>query len=276
MNGKKLTRRTLHTDPFLLGCITCVITIVFCGPLYAEGVAESAGRSGTPAVVASTGWAAAFAYAAGAEQVRVLAPYELRHPPEYELRPSDIRVVSEARYIVYAGYEAMVDRLVDAAGARAELIRITTQNDLETIRGSVIEIARRLGTVPEAERNLEEIARFFRSWKAELDERKALNLTIASHAFQAPLLESLGLESAATFGPAPLEANLIRDITRTAPDLIVDNEHNPVAGPIRETNPGARYVAFINFPASASSPRLIDILAENRRRVEALFDESGE
>lgn len=277
MNGKNFTRRTALSGLEMLGCVVCAILISFSVPVFAEGAAESEGgsRSGSSAVVASTGWAAAFAYAAGAKEVRVLAPYELRHPPEYELRPSDIRAVSEAHYIVYAGYEVMVDRLVEAAGSDAELIRITTQNDLETIRGSVLEIARRLGTVQEAERNLEEITLFFESWRAELAAQGAAGLTIASHSFQMPLLESLGLEVAETFGPAPLEATRIRDISRAAPDLIVDNEHNPVAGPLRETNRDARYVAFINFPVSAEAARIMDILTENRRRAETLFGRTG-
>ncbi len=41
-------------------------------------------------VVATTPWTAAFALAAGVENVRVLAPYEMQHPPEYELRASDV------------------------------------------------------------------------------------------------------------------------------------------------------------------------------------------
>ena len=56
-------------------------------------------------VVASTSWTAAFARAAGATDIVTIAPMELRHPPEYEIKPSDLAAVAAARFLVHSGYE---------------------------------------------------------------------------------------------------------------------------------------------------------------------------
>jgi len=56
-------------------------------------------------VIASTSWVQAFAIAAGAKNVVTIAPFELQHPPEYEIKPSDLLAVQHASLIVYSGYE---------------------------------------------------------------------------------------------------------------------------------------------------------------------------
>ena len=56
-------------------------------------------------VVATTSWTAAYAMAAGAADVYVLAPYEMVHPSEYELRPGDIARLNSSRLIILSiGY----------------------------------------------------------------------------------------------------------------------------------------------------------------------------
>ena len=85
--------------------------VVFLLLLTALPLAAGPEPEPAPAVVASTAWTAAFGYAAGAETIHVLAPYEMRHPPEYELKPSDIAVLSQADFVIYAGYERMAEKI---------------------------------------------------------------------------------------------------------------------------------------------------------------------
>ncbi len=47
-------------------------------------------------VVATNSWTGAFARAAGAKNVVILAPFDMEHPSEYELRAADIPLVVNA------------------------------------------------------------------------------------------------------------------------------------------------------------------------------------
>jgi zinc transport system substrate-binding protein/iron/zinc/copper transport system substrate-binding protein len=86
-------------------------------------------------VVASTSWTGAIAEAAGADEVRILAPFELKHPPEYDYRPSDIAQLRSARLLVYGGYEPFVKKLAVAAGLpREKMIVIVTSNDPDNLK----------------------------------------------------------------------------------------------------------------------------------------------
>ena len=84
----------------------CKIFVLFF--LLAAGTALAAEG---PTVIATNGWTAAFAKLAGVEDPEVLAPYEMKHPPEYELSLAELRRVAQADYIVFAGYEAMMTRI---------------------------------------------------------------------------------------------------------------------------------------------------------------------
>ena len=221
-------------------------------------------------VLASTGWTAAFVRAAGFKEVRVLAPYELKHPPEYELKPSDVAAAGEADFIVYAGYERMVTKLLEATGnKKAKLLKITTQNDFATIEASVGIIAAALGTKAAAEKNLAELKAFFDGWKEELRRSGAYGLEAAVHFHQVPLMKDLGFSLAGTFGPGPLEAAKILALAEKKPRLIVDNRHNEIAKPLAESLKTAKVVSLYNFPNSAKTPDLIDLLKTNKAFLDA-------
>ena len=243
---------------WMIGLLLAVSGFLYAGPLDKED----------SLVVATTSWTAAFARAAGIENIRVLAPYELQHPPEYELRPSDIEAVSRATLIIYAGYEVMVKRLTEAVGAEhVKLVQITTDHRMETIRQSVRKIAGAAGTEERAEKNLREIEAFFDGWKREI----AVGTPVLVHFFQRPLAEELGFEIAGVFGPAPLEARQIAELSGKNPGLIIDNRHNPIGSPLKETLPGVPYVLFINFPGSEEEGSLLDVLRSNREALRQVF-----
>lgn len=228
-------------------------------PTHAEGSTEE-----TAAVVATTSWTAAFASAAGAESVHVLAPYELRHPPEYELAPTDVQIVGEAAFVVFAGYERMVERLKDAVGEGPELIQITTTYELDTIRSSVRSIAAAMGTEETAEQRITAIEEFYADWREEIAQAGLSESRVICHMFQAPLARELGLEVVGTFGPAPLEATQIRSLSETEVDFIIDNWHNDVGAPLTETMQDVPVVTFVNFPGHEGTRSLLDVLRYNR------------
>lgn len=215
-------------------------------------------------VVATTAWTAAFLRTAGWDRpIRVLAPYELPHPPEYDLKPSDLAALAEADLVVYAGYEVMVERIRTAVG-ETRMLRIGTDHSLATIRASVRALAGLLGTQGAAERNLTDLELLYGQWRKQLEDAGLGGAAVIGHVMQRPLLEALGFR-VTPFGPAPPEAARIRDLAATRIPLIVDNLHGPVGKAVQETIPGARYAALANFPSRDQS--LEDLLTENRRRL---------
>ncbi len=225
-------------------------------------------------VVATTPWTAAFALAAGADHVDVLAPYDMQHPPEYELRATDIGRARNADLLIYAGYEAMMGRIGSALGEAApEMLQIRTDHARVTIETSVMAIAKELGTEETARARLAEIIEFLDAWRGEIERRGADDLTVITHAFQAPILQELGIEPAGVFGPGPLSAGQIGELTRHNPALVVDVWHNQSAQPLRETVPEAEFVALINFPGRDGTRTLMDVLAHKRLTLGAALEQ---
>jgi zinc transport system substrate-binding protein len=223
-------------------------------------------------VLATTSWTAAFARAAGLSEIRILAPYEMTHPSEYELKPSDLQAVAEAELIIYAGYEIMVQRLKAAVGrSEAKLLQIGTDYSLATLRESIGKIAAINKTESFAQKSISEIAEMYEDWWEELRKAGVSGSPVLVHVFQKPLAEELGFEVKGVFGPRPLEARQIATLSENSVSLIIDNNHNPVAMPLRETLDEIPYVSFINFPASKDSGALLDVLRSNRRTLASAF-----
>jgi zinc transport system substrate-binding protein len=221
-----------------------------------------------PSVLATTPWTAAFARLAGAERVDLLAPYEMRHPPEYELRATDLRRIEDADLVVYAGYETMMDRLQDAIGRHnVSSVQITTTHTYASIEEATLTIAAALGTEAAARRNLAEIAAFLRDWREELRVLGLQENPVVVHQFQMPLAGDLGLSVAGRFGPGPMEAQQIVSLSRTDAVLVIDNWHNQVSQPLAEVRPETPIVSFLNFPGHAGTRSLMDVLVYNRTRI---------
>lgn len=223
-------------------------------------------------IVASTSWTAAFALTAGADTVSVLAPYEVSHPPEYVLRPSDIVTLSGAEVVIYAGYELMVERLLESVATDSVLLPIATLHNYQTIEAGVLAIAEALGTTESAEANLARIRSYLASWREELNRSLPESHVAAVHVHQRALAVELGLNVAATFGPGPLSARQIDEISKLDPVLVVDNIHNPIATPLGETTE-AVIVAWRNFPGADGARTLLDLLVANREVTPVEFSE---
>jgi len=216
-------------------------------------------------VVATNGWTAAFAAAAGARDIVTLAPVGLRHPAEYELKPSDVARLKGAKLIVTTGFEVMAKRLAETAGSRRiRVLRIDADYSLATLRTSILAVANVLGTQDQARVAIADLETFLSSWKQELRDDGLYGAPIVVHVFQQPLMTELGFTIKGVFGPAPLEAAQIAKLSTEKVTYIVDNWHNEVAAPLRETMPGARYASLINFPGPDDTKTLIDVLSDDR------------
>jgi zinc transport system substrate-binding protein len=220
------------------------------------------------AVVATNSWTAAFAQAAGAKNIVVLAPYEMVHPTEYELRAADIPLIVHAKVIIYAGYETMVKRIESGMDLKKDvLVRIETDYSMATIEKSVMEIAQRLGTEKIALQNLDTIRRLITESRAQFD-RTGLNSTpVLVNFFQQSIVREMGFEAAAVFGPGSLEAADIDRLAKLRSGMIVDNMHNPVGKPLMNIQPGVVYRQLLNFPGSNQTTDLLDVIRYNIRQL---------
>ena len=92
------------------------------------------------------------ARAGGAKEVRVLTPDGLTHPPEYELKPSDLVKLEGATLVVYAGYEKMVSKLLETSKNKNMIaLQIDTTTSPENLINQVRKISKALKTEKEGE-----------------------------------------------------------------------------------------------------------------------------
>jgi len=215
-------------------------------------------------VVATNSWTAAFAKAAGAKNIVILAPFEMVHPSEYELRPTDVPLIVHARLIIYAGYETMVKRFESGMDLKKEvLLKIETDYSMATIEKSVMEIAQRLGTEKIALQNLDTIRHLITEGRAQF-ERSGLNATpVLVNFFQQSIVKEMGFEVAAVFGPGSLEAADIDRLVKVSSGMIVDNMHNPVGKPLTNIKSDVTYTQLLNFPGSHQTTDLQDVIRYN-------------
>lgn len=219
-------------------------------------------------VLATTPWTAAFAELAGAQDIDVLAPYDMQHPPEYELRASDLRRVDEADVLVYAGYENMMNRLQSAIGDEESVsVQITTTHTRSAFEEAAMAIAEELGTEDAARENLEEVNAFMENWSEELADYGLRERGLLTHMHQEAMFEDLGVNIEGSFGPGPLEAQEIARLSGEQPLVVIDNAHNEVAGPLEETLEDVRVVPFINFPGEGGTRTILDVLRYNRQNL---------
>ncbi len=219
-----------------------------------------------PILVASTSWVGAIAKAAGASNVIVLAPLDLRHPPEYDFKPADVIAAAKADLILWAGYEGFVKNLRMAAGIPEDrVVKVATNNAPPQLRASVRSLAKRLGTT-------ESIA----AWERELDELEKQMLAGAKRArtastkaavqfHQQAFARYLGFDVAAVFGPGELTMGDVQKIEALGPDLIIDNWHSAQGEPLR--GGGRRYVQLVNFPGPFGNKAILDVVRYNAAQL---------
>jgi zinc transport system substrate-binding protein len=219
-------------------------------------------------VVATNSWTAAYAKAAGAKNIVVLAPFEMQHPSEYELRAADIPVIANARVIIYAGYETMVKRLQSGMDLKKEvLLKIETDYSMSAIEKSVMDIAQRLGTEKIALQNLDSIRQIMTDGKTQLDKSGLNSAHVLVNFFQQSIVKEMGFEVEGVFGPAVLEAGDINKMAKKESLVIIDNEHNPVGMPLEKIKSGAVYRQLLNFPGLHKTKTLQDVIKYNIKQL---------
>ncbi len=225
-------------------------------------------KTNSVTVVATTSWTAAYAMAAGATDVTVLAPYEMVHPSEYELRPGDIVRLNASKLIVYAGYEVIVSQLKTGLNLPDDkMVKIATSYNYEEISNSVMMIAVKLGTEQTAIKNLKEIKDLLLKGKEEVKKSGIDTMTVLVHFFQESFAKEMGIAPSVVFGPAPPEPKQILQMSQTNSTLILDNAHSPVGGPIKEILKNSKYRLLLNFPGLYNTRTIADVIRYNTLQI---------
>lgn len=212
-------------------------------------------------VAASTSLAGAIAKAAGAKEVRVLTPGEVRHPPEYDLKPSDLLKFEGVDIVVYGGYERMVAKLLETSKNKKVLV---IQIETDTSPEKLVTQARKISKILKTEKKEQ-------TWERRFSERlKGLQKQISPffgkravvHRFAEPFARWAGLSIVQIISPGELTAKVVAEAIANKPELVVDIHHFPIAGVIAD-NARCRYIQVINFPGIGSTQTLEDIFEYN-------------
>ncbi len=251
--------------------------------LAAEGAAEQkdditsssvyasySGKTGIrPTIVASTSWIASIVSLASDYPVTVLAPLNLKHPPEYDFKPQDIITAGKADLLFWGGYEGFMKRLFEAGSIDQDRIyTVQTGNTPTLIRENVERISKFLTTTEAGENGLAQVDALFeemRSGVASLseEERRAV---VQFH--QKGFIEALGFTVVAVIGPGELTVQDIKRIEELDFSLIADNYHSTQATSFK--GEGRRYVELVNFPGPFGTESLISVLEHNGRQLSLL------
>ena len=221
------------------------------------------------AVVASTSLAGAIAKAAGAEEVRVIVSSEMRHPPEYDLKPSDLLKFEGAKVVIYGGYERMVSKLLETSKNKNVLaIQINTDTSPENL----ISQAKKVSEVLKTEKEEQIWERKFLEKLKELQKKISpfSGKRAIVHRFAQPFAQWAGLQVVQIVSPGELTPKVIGDAIAKNPELVVDIYHVPVAQVIAE-NAKCKYIQVINFPGVDHTQSLEDIFEYNSKKLLQIF-----
>lgn len=242
--------------------------VIILGLVLSSGMIAPNGwcKSKAVVVVASTSWTGAIAQAAGADEVRVLAPFELKHPAEYDYRPNDLVKLQDASLLVYGGYEPFIPKLAAAAEyPEAKLIKVRTTNVPDNLIAQARMLAEKLGTQQKELKWEERFKKVVANIQRRANTKKIKGLRVLAQEHQREFTTWLGYDIVGSFGPEELTPAKVMELANQKPDLIVDNFHSPQGKPILQVTQ-CRYVELSSFP-SAKTPTLITLFEENAKRL---------
>lgn len=223
-------------------------------------------QSTSTKVVASTSWVAAYVKAAGIEDVSIVAPANLAHPPDYDPKPSDLAAIAEADFVLTAGFDGFADRMKEASGSDAEIIVLDVTNKPENIRTQVRDLAQRFGTSDKAEDWIARFDKRIAELQGEIAAAKGdTNVTASAHVFMAYWVPWAGIELSGTYGPKPVSAAELAELTKADNDLIILNGHTQSGDVFADL--AAKQVVIYNFPPEDK----IDLIAVFERNAESFI-----
>lgn len=226
--------------------------------IFAQGVNEK-----LPTYTASTAWTAGFAQLGGLDDIKNIAPADLNHPPEYEILPQDINAIVNSKLFIYAGYEGMMKTLSKTLISDDKLIKIKTKNNLDNIKSVAKQISEIAGTQEISKERVTEYENLIIVAREKVKKLGLTELNCLVNFHQVPLAKDLGLNVVQTFGPGPITPQNIKDSHENQYDLIIDNVHTILSGPLAEVSPNSKIIIWRNFPDNIKPNALYNMIDEN-------------
>ncbi|MEN6297459.1 MAG: zinc ABC transporter substrate-binding protein [Rectinema sp.] len=217
-------------------------------------------------VIASTSWVQAYVIAAGAKNVVTIAPFELQHPPEYEIKPSDLLAVQHASLVVYSGYEKFAKKLAETAqNKNLRILAVYTDNVPSTIIAESKKIAEALGTTEAQAQWAQSFTAFTENLRSEVASSLP-DKRVVVQAYMKTFVEWLGLDVVGTCGPGEPSPAVVLDLIKKKPAMVLDNYHNPGGKALAESL-GVPYVLLINFPGKDGTRTIEDVFLYNEKAI---------
>jgi len=201
-----------------------------------------------PKIVATTTWEAAFAKAAGAEDVKVIVPTSVHHAPDYDPKPSDLTAVAEADFVLYAPFEPFAAKIKEAAGSKAKLIEVNLDNSADKATAQVKALGTEFGTASAADA-------WTTTFTAEYDKlgkdvRAAWpggkQPTVVAQVFSTWAAQLAGADIVGTYGPEAVTAGQLSALAAKKPEFVLDNAHMSTGTVLPDS--GAKQVSIVNYP----------------------------
>ncbi|MET0132266.1 MAG: zinc ABC transporter substrate-binding protein [Kibdelosporangium sp.] len=246
---------------------TLVAGLLAAGVLAGCGATEAtAPPSGNgPKIVASTTWEAGIAKAAGADRVRVIVPGSVGHAPDYDPKPSDLAAVADADFVLYAPFESFAGRIKEAAGSKARLVEVNLDNGKDRLTAEVTRLAALFGTQQAAAAWNTAFDQEYRKLAGELRSAwpGGQQPTVVSQLFVAYAAELTGAAVVGTFGPHPVTASQLAELSGRKPQFVFDNAHMSTGTALPDA--GAEQVMIVNYPGDDLD--LLKVFRTNTRTI---------
>ncbi|QSB09547.1 hypothetical protein JTI58_21585 [Lysinibacillus fusiformis] len=218
-------------------------------------------------VVASTSLTAMIAKAAGAKNVTYIAPLELRHPPEYDYRPSDLSKITDS-YIIYLGYEPFMKKLIESSNISSDLTAvIEVDNTPDGYLNEARKLANIWGTQAEEAKWEEEFNKVVEELEQLAKKQDVSKVKVISQVYMTPLVKWFGFDVVGEYGPEELTAAQLKDLIALKPDLIVDNAHMPQGKGLATASDKTKLVELRSYPDGTLNS-VQDILIYNAKQLE--------
>lgn len=246
--------------------LTAALLLAGCGSTATPQPEQQSG----PKVVATTSWEAGFAKAAGATNITVIVPRSVLHAPDYDPKPSDLKAVADADYVLYAPFESFAPKITDAAGSNAKKVEVALDNSRDKVKAEVTRLGELFGTQDAARKWIEG---FDAEYAKLADEVKAKwpggrQPKVVAQMFVGYAADLAGAELLGVYGPEPVTASQVAELKNKAPQFVFENSHMSTGTVLPDAN--AEQVDLVNYPGDDN-----DLLGVYRANARTISDALG-
>ena len=220
-----------------------------------------------PKVVATTSWEAGFAKAAGATDVTVIVPKSVLHAPDYDPKPSDLKAVADADYVLYAPFESFAPKITDAAGSKAKKVEVALDNSRDKVKAEVTRLGELFGTQAAAKKWIEGFDAEYTKLSGEVKAKwpGGQQPKVVAQMFVGYAADLAGAELLGVYGPEPVTASQVAELRNKAPQFVFENSHMSTGTVLPDAN--AKQVDLVNYPDDDN-----DLLGVYRANAKTISD----